>query len=210
MDRSKNAIDVFDKRANDYQDKFMNIELYADTFDLFCSHITKQHPQILELGCGPGNITRYLLQNRPDFKITGIDLSPNMIRLAEINNPQAHFELMDCRNIGATEKRYDAIMCGFCLPYLSKEEALKLISDASKILNPEGVFYISTMEDDYAKSGPEKSSDGKDEIYMHYHQADYLAEALLANNLKIINIQRKIYRAGNGKNTTDLIIIAGK
>jgi 23S rRNA G2069 N7-methylase RlmK/C1962 C5-methylase RlmI len=43
-------------------------------------------------------------------------------------------------------------MCGFCLPYLSKEEAVKLIRDAAAILNPDGVFYISTMEDDYSKS----------------------------------------------------------
>lgn len=35
-------------------------------------------------------------------------------------------------------------MCGFCLPYLSKEETEKLINDVSRLLNPEGVFYIST------------------------------------------------------------------
>ena len=71
------------------------------------------------------------------------------------------------------------------------------------------MFYISTMEDDYSKSGIEKSSQG-DEVYMHYHEEDYLVEAILRNGLKVLHMQRVDYRGDNGVKTTDLIIIAGK
>jgi hypothetical protein len=40
-------------------------------------------------------------------------------------------------------------MCGFGLPYLSKEETENLISGSFALLKPEGVLYVSTMEDDY-------------------------------------------------------------
>jgi len=75
-----------------------------------------------------------------------------MLALAKKNNPTAEFQLLDSREILKLNKTYDAIMCGFCLPYLTKEEAIQLMEDAAKILNANGVIYISTMEDDYSKS----------------------------------------------------------
>ena len=207
MDKTKVAVDIFDKRAKEYQEKHKDVSLYGDSLDLFCDLINKGDAAILELACGPGNVTKYLLNKRPGFKILGIDLSPNMLRLAEINNPDAEFQLMDCRDILELNNKYDAIACGFCLPYLSMEEAEKLIDDATKLLNPKGVIYISTMEDDYSKSGWQKGSNG-DEIYMQYHQADYLADALVRNHFKLIEIERKDYPYEDGTNGIDLILIA--
>jgi len=209
MDKTKIAVSIFNKFAKEYQDKFMNVDTYIDTFDQFCDNIKKQNAEILELACGPGNITRYLLKKRPDFKISGTDLAPNMIELAKINNPQAQFQVMDCRAIGIIEKKYDGLMCGFCLPYLSKEEAIHLISDAGKLLKPGGIVYISTMEDDNSKSAFKKGSSG-DEIFMNYHEADYLTKALIENNFKIIDLRRQDYPEKDGTITKDLIIIAGK
>ncbi|MBC7886377.1 MAG: class I SAM-dependent methyltransferase [Ferruginibacter sp.] len=211
MDKTKTAIQVFNEYAKQYQDKFMVFDLYNDGFDLFCSHIVNDHADILEIACGPGNITRYLLDKRPGFKILGIDLASNMIGLARLNNPTAEFKLMDCRDIGSIDKKYDAVMCGFCLPYLSKEESIKLISDASGLLKLNGVIYLSTMEDDYSKSGFKTPGSGTgDKIYIHYHQADYLTNALKENGFKIINLQRKPYPMDDGTTTTDLVIIAAK
>jgi 2-polyprenyl-3-methyl-5-hydroxy-6-metoxy-1,4-benzoquinol methylase len=205
MDKTKIAIDVFNKNAELYMGKFMDVSLYDDTFDLFCSSISL-NGNVLELACGPGNITKHLLDKRPDLKILGTDLAPNMIALARMNNPTAEFQLMDCRDIGKLEKKYDGIMCGFCLPYLSKEEAIKLIGDACKLLKPGGALYISTMEDDYSKSGFKKGSTG-DEIYIHYHQENYLTKALKENGLTIIDLSHKVYPGEEGI-ITDLVIIA--
>lgn len=203
MDKTKIAVAIFDKLAKLYQDKFMDVSLYYDSFDLFCKNLPP-NAEILELACGPGNITKYLLEQRPDFKILATDLAPNMLELAKINNPTAAFQLLDCKDIGGIEKKYDAIMCGFCLPYLSKKQAKKLIADASKIMNDKGLIFISTMEDDYNRSGWKEGSTG-DKIYMHYHQADYLTAALEKNGFSILDIRRKEYEL-----TTDLLIIAQK
>jgi 2-polyprenyl-3-methyl-5-hydroxy-6-metoxy-1,4-benzoquinol methylase len=184
---TQNVIHIFDKHASDYQDKFMDVNMYGETFDLFCRNIEKENADLLELACGPGNITNYLLNKRPDFKILGTDLSPSMLELAKINNPGAEFKLMDCRDLNKIEKKFDGIMCGFCLPYVSEEEAVKLIADASALLNPKGLIYISTMEENEdAKSGIRTSSHG-DKMYMYYHKAVYLRNALLEIILKLWN-----------------------
>lgn len=207
MDKTKIAVEIFDKFAKQYQDKFMYVDLYNESFDFFCSRVEKENAEILELACGPGNITQYLLKQRPDFKIMGTDLAVNMLELAKVNNPTAEFKLMDCRDIDTIEKKYDAIMCGFCLPYLPKEDAEKLITDASALLNTGGVFYISTMEDDYSKSGLKTSSAGN-QMYMHYHQSDYLIAALERNDFDVIYFKQQPYPEQDGTITTDLLLIA--
>lgn len=187
------------------------MDLYNDSYDKFCNLIDKKNAEILEIACGHGNITKYLLTKRPDFKILGIDLSIEMIKLAKVNNPTADFQLMDCREIDKIDKRYDAIMCEFCMPYLSSEECAKMIYDMFKLLNPKGLIYISTMEGDYNKSGFETTSfSGNDKIYIHYHQADFLINELNAIGFKNIDLQRKDYPEQDGTFTTDMIIITKK
>jgi len=207
MDNTQNVIALFDKHAQGYQDKYMNVDLYGDTLNLFCEHLEKKNAEILELACGPGNITRYLLNKRPDLKILATDLAPGMLELAKINNPEAGFQLLDCREVNSLGKKWDAVMCGFCLPYLSKEDTIQFIQDASMALNDKGLLYISTMEDDYSKSGIQYSSAG-DELYMYFHEADYLTEALELNGFSIIDLRRKVYSMKAGELTTDLIVLA--
>lgn len=192
MNKSKQSVEIFNKLASAYEEKFMDVSGYHKSFDTFCSSIKRPNAEILELACGPGNITKYLLNKRPDFKLLGTDMAPNMIELAKKNNPTAQFELMDCRAISSVEKKYDGIMCGFALPYLTKEDAIKLIGDASRILNEKGIIYISTMEDDYSKSRFQKGSSG-DEMFMHYHEGDYLINALEENGFRLIELIRQDY-----------------
>ena len=209
--RLKETIDTYNKAAILYQDKFMEMDLYNDTFDKFCSMIEKNNADIFEIATGPGNVTRYLNLRRPDFKIFGIDLAPNMIELAKINNPHADFKVMDCKEIGTIDRKYDGVICGFCAPYLSKEEVKALIKDISKLLDSSGLFYLSTMEDDYNKSGFETTSfSGNDRVYIYYHQSDYLIDCLKESGFEVIDIQRKDYPEPDGTFLTDLIIIAKK
>lgn len=194
MDKTKQAAELFDKHAKLYQQKYMNVDLYADSLDLFCE-LVENSGAVLELACGPGNVTRYILNKRPDLKILGTDLAPNMLELARENNPEAVFTEMDCRDICKISKTYDAIICAFGLPYLSKTEAIQLIKDASKMLSKNGLFYLSFMENDNTLSGPQTGSQG-DVMYINYHEAGYICEALEKKRINYDRPKAKNLRGG--------------
>lgn len=186
----------------------MDVDLYNDTYDLFCKYITKQHSNIFEIACGPGNITKYILTKRPDFRVEAIDMAPNMLELAKINNPTAHFQLMDCRNIHTLNSKYDGIICGFCLPYLSKQDCLKLIKDSRALLNANGIFYLSAIEGDESLSGYETNSKGEDPIYINYYDEPFLTASLIEHHFEILDVVRKPYRIKEDVWSTHIIIIA--
>jgi ubiquinone/menaquinone biosynthesis C-methylase UbiE len=209
MDKTANTIRIFDDCAQLYQEKCMELELYHDTLDLFCQKVEKQGAEVLDLACGPGNVTQYLLKKRPDLKVLGTDLSEKMLLLARNNNPAADFQLLDMRRITDLNKLFDGIVCGFGLPYLSRVECLQLIADSARILNPGGVLYLSTMEDDYSKSGYQgSSSGGSQQLYLFYHEADFLTQVLDANGFKILELVRKDFQQADGKISIDLVILA--
>ena len=204
------TIETYDAVAVNYENKFMSMDLYDDTYDYFCSLLTKES-KVLDVGCGPGNISKYFLKIRPDLKITGIDLSLNMIERAKINNPTAKFIVKDALKINQLVETYHGIVIGFCFPYLSKEDCGNLIKQASQKLEPNGLLYISTMEDDYKKSGYEATSfsDGK-EVFVYYHQEAYLRIQLEQNGFEVVKLERKDYPEPDGTFLTDLIFVASK
>ncbi|MDQ3112188.1 MAG: methyltransferase domain-containing protein [Bacteroidota bacterium] len=209
MDDNNQTQQTYNALAQAYQQKFMHLDLYNDTYNTFIKLLPAPNATIFEIGCGPGNITKYLLTKRTDFKIHAIDFAPNMITLAKENNPTAEFSVMDCRDIDQLTAKSDGIMCGFCLPYLSKEGCAKLVKDCAALLNNGGIFYFSAIEGEYSKSQYETSSDGKHKTFVYYHEENYLQEMLKENGFEVVDLIRKEYPKA-GEISTHIIFIAGK
>ncbi len=209
MDSYKTTFKTWNKIASIYENKFMDVNLYNDTYSIFCNLITKPKPTIFEIGCGPGNITKYLLLQKPNFKIKAIDVAPNMVKLAKANNPAAKFKIMDCRKINTITTKFDAIMCGFCMPYLSKTDCIKLIKDCACLLNTNGLFYFSTIKGNYNKSGFKAGSSG-DACYVYYYPQKFFEEVLKQNNFKVIELIKKAYQNTSATIETHLIFIVQK
>lgn len=208
MDKTQIAVSIFDACAQQYQDKFMDLSAYQPELDRFCEAILPDDARVLDMACGPGNITRYLLDRRPGLRVLGIDLSENMLVLAAANNSGARFQRLDCRHIRQLAARFDAITCGFAMPYLNKDESIALIRDMAVLLETGGLCYLSTMEDKYERSGWESSSDGLHRAFIHYHEADYLKTTLLENGFELLQEARHPYSKNDGSEGCDLILLA--
>ncbi len=171
----------------------MDLDLYNETYDFVCNSITRKNAKLLEIGCGPGNITKYLLSKRPDFDIFGIDIAPNMIELAKKNNPTASFAIMDSRHIDEIKTKYDGIVCGFCLPYLSHTDSQKFITDCYNLLNEDGLLYISFVEGDPNKSDFQIGPSG-DRSYFYFYNLNDLNTQLVENNFDDFTIFKVEYK----------------
>ncbi len=184
MDKNRLAVELFGRYAQRYQEKYMNQDRYQRSLDAFCDYEILPSGSLLELGCGPGNVTQYILDRLPGLELLATDLAPEMLSLAQANNPSIQTQLLDCREISTLEKQFTGIIAAFVLPYLSPKEAKAFINDAAVQLKPDGVLYFSMMSGSASLSGWQGPSDGSaDRLYMYYHEEktllNYLAEAEL-------------------------------
>lgn len=200
---------TWNKLAELYQEKFMDIDLYNDTYDAMCAGLPKIKSTLLDLGCGPGNITRYLRTQRPDFQITGIDISPNMIALAQKNNPGATFFTLDCRDIHTLTTPFDGIICGFCLPYLNHNDAQKLIADCYSLLNTEGLLYISFVEGNADASEFQVAGSG-DRTFFYFYNLNEIMNTLKQYHFDEVVTYNKSYTKENAASEMHTIVIVRK
>jgi len=210
MNKYQKTFSTWDKLAQIYQDKFMEFALYNDTYDTFLMSINNySSAKVLEVGCGPGNISKYLLSKNPELQITAIDASKNMIELAKINNPTVQCIEMDARKINKLTDQYDAVICGFCMPYLSPSDCKNLFANCKNLLKNAGTLYLSFVEGDDSKSGYQVGSSG-DKMYFYYHPLDVLQETLKAHCFKTEHLIHKQYTKADNTVEIHTIIIASK
>ena len=189
----------------------MNVDSYSAHFDKFCDRTKKDKAKILELACGPGNVTRYLKSKLPTSEIIAIDLAPRMVEIAQKTVSNVDFRVMDVKAIKSLNSQFDSIMCSFCLPFLSKNDTYKLISDCSESLVNDGILYVSTMEGDELKAGFETTSfSGGSKVFFNYHLQQDLEKALTENGFTIEYNIRQDYHDPDGSVLIDLIVIARK
>lgn len=91
--------------------------------------------RILEIGCGPGTIVRYL----PPSDYSGFDLSTKYIELARRRFPKAHFA---CERVSqftlAKEQSFDVVLALGIVHHLEDAEAQQLFQIAYDALKPGG------------------------------------------------------------------------
>jgi len=179
--------------ASLYEEKFMHLDLYNETYDAILATIPKQNAKVLEIGCGPGNIAKYLLTKRPYLDYFGTDIAPKMVELAKKNIPNARFALLDSRNLGVLKDRFDAIVCGFCLPYITSKDLPKFLSDCANKLNSKGILYISFVEGD-PKDSNFKTNNTGDRVFFNYHELTSLKKELILNGFADFEVQSVKFR----------------
>jgi len=203
MDKNLVSVATFDRNAELYVEKFMDVSAYSEPLEKLCSMASNGNATVLDMACGPGNLTNYLLNKQPDLDVLGIDLAPAMVHQARLQNPHAKFEVMDCRKLKELHEEFDILVCGFLLPYLSEKEAKELIVDFGHLILANGLIYLSFIEGDYSQSSLRTSSKG-DKAYQYFYQEGQVISLLEKAGFRVLHV----YRVSINGVDEDVIILA--
>ncbi len=116
---------------------------YADETDFYTNTIKEsaeiKAETLLHLGCGAGG-NDYIFKKH--FKVTGVDISEDMLEIARKANPEVTYLLGDMRNIEMKEY-FDAVAIPDSIDYMATLPELKsAIGTACKYLKPGGALLI--------------------------------------------------------------------
>jgi len=189
MNHTDITIQAYNASARKYKKEVGTLTLYDETYEYFAS-LLPEKADILELGCGPGNVSKFITTIRPDIAVTGIDLAPAMVELARQELPDARFFVDDIRNIGSYENRYHAVIGAFCAPYLDREELESMIINCHSLLHAGGFLYLSAVGGEYDQSGPlsESFTDGR-EVYVFFYPREEIRSLLHAHGF----VEKKLF-----------------
>ncbi|WP_204223006.1 class I SAM-dependent methyltransferase [Methanospirillum hungatei] len=144
-------------RITQYDTNLFRILPNAELFFSTClSFIPHRKISIMELGSGTGYFTALMLSQYPEYQITCMDKSPEMLELAKRKE-----ELTGCTFIegdittGLPEGNYDCIISTLTLHHISDNFRKNLIDEIYQKLNPGGLFICGDVmrpEEDWIES----------------------------------------------------------
>jgi SAM-dependent methyltransferase len=134
----------YDSVAAEYAERFKD-EMDDKPFDRdwlnrLASEVGELGP-ICDLGCGPGQIARYL--QRQGVKTLGVDLSPQMVAEAQRLNPEIHFHQGDMLSLPNEDNSWGGIAAFYCIIHIPREHVVDALREMKRVLKPGGVLLIT-------------------------------------------------------------------
>ncbi len=200
----ENIKSVYEKYAREFDEKIACLEIYNESYDYLLNKI-KADSAILDLACGPGNVSYYLKKHLPGLAITGVDISAEMIEIAKGRIQDGRFIVKDICEVKFKTK-FDCVICAFAIPYLNLQETAHVAINIGQSLNSNGHFYLSFIEG--TKKGLEKQSfTDNDELFIYCHPQKAVLEILEQQFLSVIKEFEIDYHEQDGTITREIIYI---
>lgn len=146
---------------------------------------------VIELGCGTGKNTSYLLQKAK--QVIGLDFSQEMLNIAKekIRDKRVKFNKADLTKNWKIENEFaDLITCSLTLEHI--ENLDHIFNQVNKKLKKNGIFFISELHPFKQYSGSKaryntKSGIKELEVFTH-HISEYINNAK-KNKLKLVELR---------------------
>lgn len=141
-----NKKQIFDIWAPSYDWLFPSV-IYRTIHKRLLEYVElPERANVLDLGCGTGRLLERLATQFPDLRGTGLDLSPNMLRLARLSNchhPRLIYLEGKAESLPFAEGQFDAVFN--TISFLHYLEPKQVLSEAARVLSPGGRFYLVDM-----------------------------------------------------------------
>lgn len=144
---------AYDETAGEYSER---VKIYAESdkeiLEPFISLMKEKFdtPKVLELGPGSGLALKFFVD--AGFETKAIDFSSKIIEVARKTTPSTEFVEADFLEHEFNEK-FDGVFAKAFIHLFPKEDALRVFDKVRELLNPSGLFYLSTTVHDVSDEG---------------------------------------------------------
>ena len=146
----QNAIEKANKRWNDIHCNYERNQItYDNWLNSFDEYIITCQTHIIDLGCGCGNDTLYLIEKNK--KVIPCDYSKNAIENIKKNFPEVQdakcFDM--AKGLPFEDNFTDIIISDLSLHYFTEQVTFKILNEIKRVLKPNGLllFRVNSIKD---------------------------------------------------------------
>jgi ubiquinone/menaquinone biosynthesis C-methylase UbiE len=189
MQNKENVIECYNKTAVKYAEKFIN-ELDNKHFDRIvlkafsAENISKGH--LIDLGCGPGQTTKFLFDNG-FTDIIGADISISMIRVAKHINSHLNFEQADILNLKYQDNSFGSAIAFYSIVHFDYNQVRIALNEIKRVLVDKGEFLFAFHIGDNVVH-LDNFLDHQVEIDFHFFEVEKIKTVLEEIGFEIVDI----------------------
>jgi ubiquinone/menaquinone biosynthesis C-methylase UbiE len=138
--------DAHDALAEVYASRLAHVmdQLPADraVLGMFCDLVLGNGAgaEVGDVGCGTGRLAPYLAAR--GLVPHGVDLSPEMIRVARRDQPGFRFDVADLRELPFADASLAGVICWYSLMYCAPADRPRAFGELARVMRPSG--YLAT------------------------------------------------------------------
>jgi len=140
----------FDSPSSEAYNHIANLFVFRIERHMVMRELRRLCPQgiLLDIGCGPGHLTREILQKFSLQRVIGLDISKDMLRLAARNLPAGRVELIpgDVRALPLADASIDFAVSSGSLHHWA--DAVQGFKEISRVLRAGGRFLTMDLRRD--------------------------------------------------------------
>jgi ubiquinone/menaquinone biosynthesis C-methylase UbiE len=133
----------WDNFSTRFNDVFLKDPLYLEILDKIVAELAPADIEILDLGCGTGNLMEYILREAPQANLTGVDPSPAMREICEKRfGGSDRVSTRDGNGLALpfSAARFDAVVSSLALHHVPRESKGDCAAEIARVLKPGGKF----------------------------------------------------------------------
>ena len=102
----------------------------------------KPEDRVLDICCGTGSTTQLIAQSVGRGRVTGVDLSPDMLAVArkKVTDPNVSFERASVDKLPFEDTSFDHVICSYGLHEIPQGLRTAALAEAGRVLKPGGRF----------------------------------------------------------------------
>ena len=186
--------DSYDAVAAEYAEHFAN-ELEGKPLDRHLlnrfAESTRDRGTVLELGCGPGQVARYLADQ--GVSVTGVDLSPRMIEQAQRAHPHLAFRVGDMTALSDPHASIAGIVAFYAICHTPPAELAALMRELRRVMAGDALCLLAFHIGDQRIHTDEFFGQRVNLDY-YFHEPAHVIGALSASGLRVIeHVEREAY-----------------
>ena len=138
--------DHFDGVADTYAAKYRGWTADGHSFRIRERRVYEMFDQqggkVLDIGCGPGIVTEWLLNQ--DCEVHGVDVAPQMIEICEGrfgHNPRAQFKVAPVETLPYEDGYFDSVVAMGLMEYLEDDHVA--LAEINRVLRPGGNLIVT-------------------------------------------------------------------
>lgn len=199
MSTTQNTISSYNKFAKEYTENITSDTNFWNKY-LESPALLETLPKdmsskrVLDLGCGSGESSKKLLERGAN--VTGIDISEEMIKIAQNELPDYEFLVSDMENLKFENDSFDIVSSSLALHYV--QDLKKTFSEVYRVLSKEGIFVFS-MNHPVSTSSEKVLIDGEKKFVLKpYFHNDLYQWSMIGGQMQMDSYHHKFSDITNG------------
>ena len=134
----------------------------------------KKNSKIIDIGCGTGEISKYL--SAQGYDALGVDVSDYIKEEYSKNTQNLKFEEVDITIENSISDKYDVVLAHLLLHHILPEDIPSACENIKKLVKADGIVLLSWLKQEKYPHPVRKGLWGNEDHYLYYHSKDIIAE----------------------------------